>query len=158
MKNLFTSCIIIITIISCDNNQNTLSGNKEDSGTVVTNGTISPTRKEINSKPVASFSKSVPNSLNNWHFSVGVYETKETFRYLMKMEYMELRETDTLKIPNIGIEPKIEIHQGKDDNSCIVGFFDRSNNFKEYKLVSAEDGKLKITVLHHYGVATYQTE
>src|SRR6476619_1195540 len=158
MKNLFTSCIIIITIISCNNNQNTLGSNKEDSGTVVTNGTISPTRKEINSKPAASFSKSLPNSLNNWHFSVDVYETKETFRYLMKMEYMELKETDTLKIPNIGIEPKIEIRKGKDDHSCIVGFFDSNNNFKEYKLVSAEDDKLKVTVLHHYGVATYESK
>jgi hypothetical protein len=71
---------------------------------------------------------------------------------------MELKETDTLKVPNISIEPKIEIRKGSDDYSCIVGFFDRSNNFKEYKLVSAKDGKLKITVLHHYGVATYQTE
>src|SRR3954451_22979170 len=154
MKNLLTSCIIIITIISCNNNQNTLSGNKEDSGTVVTNGTISPTRKEISSKPVASFSKPIPNSLNNWHFSVDVYETKETFRYLVKLEYEELKETDTLKIPNIGMQPKVEIRPGKEDYSCIIGFFDRENNFKEYKEVTAKDNDLKVTVLHHYGVAT----
>ena len=154
MKNLFTSCIIIITIISCNNNQNgSRSNNQQGSGTAATD-----TRKEINPKSVASFFKSVPDSLNNWHFSVDVYETKETFRYLMKMEYMELRETDTLKIPNIGIEPKIEIRKGKDDHSCIVGFFDSNNNFKEYKLVSAEDDKLKVTVLHHYGVATYESK
>jgi hypothetical protein len=152
MKNLFVVCIVVITIISCNGNQNA------SPGAVVTNDTISTTRKEINPKPVASFVKPVPDSLNNWHFSVDVYETEETFHYLMKMEYMELRETDTLKIPNIGIEPKIEIQKGKDDYSCIVGFFDRSNNFKEYKLISAKDDELKVTVLHHYGVATYQSK
>jgi hypothetical protein len=158
MKNFFASCIIASTIISCSNNQNASSGNQKDSGTALTNDNIPTKRKEINSKPVASFFKSVPDSLNNWHFSVDVYETEETFRYLMKMEYMELRETDTLKIPNIGIEPKIEIRKGKDDYSCIVGFFDRDNNFKEYKLVNAKDDKLKVTILHHYGVATYESK
>jgi hypothetical protein len=147
MKNLFVVCIVVITIISCNGNQNASP-----------NDAISTTRKEINPKPVASFVKPVPDSLNNWHFSVDVYETEETFRYLMKIEYMELRETDTLKIPNIGIEPKIEIRKGKDDYSCIVGFFDRDNNFKEYKLVNAKDDKLKVTILHHYGVATYESK
>jgi hypothetical protein len=154
MKKLFASCVLSVIIISCNNNQNgSRSNNQQGSGTAVTD-----TRNEINPKPVASFFKPVADSLNNWHFSVDVYETKETFRYLMKLEYMELRETDTLKIPNIGIEPKIEIHQGKDNYSCIVGFFDRDKNFKEYKLVSAEDDKLKVIVLHHYGVAAYQSK
>jgi hypothetical protein len=158
MKNFFTSCILASMIISCNNNQNASSGDQKDSGTALTNDNIPTTRNETNPKAVASFFKSVPDSLNNWHFSVDVYETRETFHYLMKMEYMEMRETDTLKIPNIGIEPKIEIRKGKDDYSCIIGFFDRGNNFKEYKLVSAKDDKLKVTVLHHYGVATYQSE
>ena len=71
---------------------------------------------------------------------------------------MELRETDTLKIPNIGIWPKVAIHPGKEDYSCIIGFFDPENNFKEYKEVIAKDDKLKVTVLHHYGVTTYQSK
>src|SRR5215216_1448127 len=146
MKNIFLLSVVTL-IISCNNNQsssNTTAG--KDSANVITNDTVPTIRQEINPKPVASFFKEIPNSLNNWHFSVDVYETKETFHYLMKMEYMELREMDTLKIPNIGIWPRIEIHKGKDDHSCIVGFFDRSNNFKEYKLVTAKDNKLKVTV------------
>jgi len=158
MKNILLLGTLTI-IISCNNNQSTSNNTAEkDSTMAVTTDTISQIRQNVNPKPVASFSQSIPNSLNNWHFSVNVYETQETFHYLMKLEYMELRETDTLKIPNIGIEPKIEIRKGKDDYSCIVGFFDRSNNFKEYKLVSAKDDKLKVTVLHHYGVATYKQD
>src|SRR5438045_8866513 len=106
MKNFFASCLVVFTIISCHNDQNGKSGSdQQGAGTGVTDKTIPTIRKEINPKPVASFFKTVPDSLNSWHFSVGIYETKETFHYLMKMEYMELRETDTLKIPNIGIEP-----------------------------------------------------
>src|SRR4051812_12858251 len=115
MKNFFF-LYLIIAIISCKDTSG--NSNQKDSATAIINDTISRMRKEINSKPVASFSKSIPNSLNNWHFSVNVYETVERFRYLMKLEYMELKETDTLKIPNIGIEPKIEIRKGSDDYSC----------------------------------------
>jgi hypothetical protein len=158
MKNLFL-LIVVLIIISCNNNQNASVSNKSnDSSTVITNNTIPTIRQEINPKPVASYFKAISNSLNNWHFSVDVYETKETFHYLMKMEYMELSEADTLKIPNIGIWPRIEIRKGNDDYFCIVGFFDRGNNFKEYKLVSAKDDKLKVKVLHHYGVATYESK
>ena len=146
---------LLAIIISCNN------GNAPDNSnntTVVTNDTIPTIRRDVNPKAIASFSKPIPNSLNNWHFAVNVYETKETFRYLVKLEYMELRETDTLKIPNIGIWPKVAIHPGKEDYSCIIGFFDPENNFKEYKEVIAKDNKLKVTVLHHYGVTTYQSK
>lgn len=145
--------LLAIISTSCSN------GNApENNKTVVTNDTIPTIRKEVNSNPVASFSKSIPNSLNNWHFAVNVYETQETFRYLVKLEYMELRETDTLKIPNIGIWPKVEIRPGKEDYSCIIGFYDSQNNFKEYKEVTAKDDNLKVTVLHHYGVSTYESK
>ena len=53
---------------------------------------------------------------------------------------------------------KVAIRPGKEDYSCIIGFFDREDNFKEYKEVIAKDDKLKVTVLHHYGVSTYQSK
>jgi YbbR domain-containing protein len=149
----------LIVFVSCNNNNNTGNTAKpDDKPVIISNDTIPIIRSDINPKPVASFSKPVQNSLNDWHFAVNVYETKETFRYLVKLEYMELRETDTLKIPNIGIWPKVEIRPGKENYSCIIGFFDQGNNFKEYKQVTAKDDKLKVTVLHHYGVATYQSK
>jgi len=96
--------------------------------------------------------------LNDWKFAVNIYETKETFHYLMKMQYMELRADDTLKIPNFGTAPKIEIKQGSEPLSCIVGFLDKNNQFKEYKLVSIKDKNLSVHILHRYAVTTYESK
>lgn len=149
---------LLIAFISCNNQpEKTVNPSiSKDSAKVVTNDTILKTRKTVDPKPVASFSKKVPDELNDWKFSVNVYETKETFHYLMKMQYMELVAEDTLKIPNLGIEPEVEIKPGKGEYACIIGFLDKQNQFKEYKEVSAKDGKLKLHILRRYAVATYQ--
>jgi len=149
--------ILSIICISCNNqsSQNT-EALKDSAKKVITNDPISTIRTTINPKPVASFSKKIPDELNDWKFAVNIYETKETFHYLLKMQYMELRATDTLKIPNFGIAPKIEIHEGTDAYSCIIGFLDKNNSFKAYKMVIAKDDRLKVTVLHHYAVETYK--
>jgi len=153
--------ILTVVIASCKNNNNASSVNNSNSNNnksvIAKTDTILTIREQVNPNPVASFLKRIPDELNDWHFSVNVYETRETFHYLMKLEYMEMREKDTLKIPNIGIMPRIEIRQGKEDYSCIIGFYDKANNFKEYKQVTAKDGRLSVKVLHHYGVATYQS-
>lgn len=147
-----------ICFIAC-NNQSTAdveAGKVEVK--IITNDTIPRIRTEINRNAVATFSKVVPDDLNKWRFAVSVFETKETFHYLMKIEYMEMRESDTLKIPNFGVQPKIEIREGKEKYSCIIGFFDKDNNFKEYKAVTANGDKLKVTILHRYAVSTFQDE
>jgi hypothetical protein len=112
----------------------------------------------VNPKPVASFAKKVPDELNDWKFAVNIYETKETFYFLMKMQYMELMAEDTLKIPNFGIAPKIEVKAGKDSYSCIIGFLDKQNVFKEYKLVTAKDGNLSVKILHRYASVAYEVK
>ena len=108
MKYLLAA-LIISSIFSCNNagNENVKIGVINDSPAVVTNdATIATERAVISKKPIASFYKKVPDELNDWHFTVEVYETKETFHYLMKMQYKELLAGDTLKIPNFGIEQK----------------------------------------------------
>jgi hypothetical protein len=70
----------------------------------------------------------------------------------MKLEYEEMREQDTLKIPNLGFEPKLEIRKGDEKYSCIIGFIDNKNQFREYKKVVASNNNLKVTTLKHYGV------
>ena len=152
--------LIIVCTFSCSNpdNADTKIGVIKDSPVTVKTESIPTTRATVSKKPVAFFYKKVPDDLNDWHFSVDVYETKETFHYLVKMQYEELVATDTLKIPNFGIQPKIEIHEGKDKYACIIGFLDKENKFLEYKLVSVKDDNLKVTVLHHYAVTTYQSE
>lgn len=150
---------LLIMCSSCGNENNTTTEHTtKDSVLVVKKETVPEIREKVNTKPVASFSKKVPDELNDWKFSVNIYETSETFHYLMKMEYMELRAEDTLKVPNFGITPQIEIKAGKDPYSCIIGFLDKQNVFKEYKLVTAKDENLSVKILHRYTTVTYEAK
>jgi hypothetical protein len=160
MSRLFLLTLFILGI-SCNNEY------KQDSKTVSAKDSVakqsqpvgvSLTRDVVNPKPVATFVKKVPDKLNDWKFAVSIYETKETFHYLMKMQYMELRADDTLKIPNFGTAPKVEIKQGSEPFSCIVGFLDKNNQFKEYKLVSIKDKNLSVHILRRYAVTTYESK
>jgi hypothetical protein len=109
-------------------------------------------RTEVNKTAVASYSEKIKNPLNDWRFKVELFETPKTFSYLMTLEYEEMREKDTLKIPNLGFPPKPEIRKGDEPNSCIIGFLDKENKFREYKKVSAKNNNLKVTTLKHYRV------
>lgn len=153
---LFFSLLIICS--SCGNESNTTTEKLSKDSLVVKKEPVPEIRTAINTKPVASFSKKIPDELNDWKFAVNIYETKETFRYLMRMQYMELTAEDTLKIPNFGIAPKIEVKPGKDSYSCIIGFLDKQNVFKEYKLVTAKDGNLSVKILHRYTAITYEAK
>ena len=81
-----------------------------------------------------------------------LYETPKTFHYLIKLEYEEIRGQDTLKLPNFGALPKPVIQKGPEQYSCIIGFMDKDNQFREYKKVYVKENTLKITALKHYGV------
>ena len=150
---------MLIIFTSCGNENNTTAVNTtKDSVVLVKKETVPEIRENINTKPVATFSKKIPDELNDWKFSVNIYETSETFHYLMKVQYMELTAEDTLKIPNFGITPTIEVKAGKDPYSCIIGFLDKQNVFKEYKLVTAKDGNLSVKILHRYAAVTYEAK
>jgi hypothetical protein len=117
---------------------------------------IPPDRTTVNKEPVAEHKEKTENPLNDWYFSVKVYETPKTFDYLMKCKYEELEGDDTLHLPNMGTAPKPVIKKGDDKYSCIVGFMDNNNQFREYKKVYVKNDQLKVTSLKHYSVATYQ--
>jgi hypothetical protein len=133
------------------NNTPGASDNGHDS--IVNNTeTVSETRAIVKTSPIANYHEKVGNALNDWGFDIKVYETNKTFYYLMKIKYEETEVSDTLKIPNVGIKPVIELHQGKGKYACIVGFLDKEHKFRDYKLVSVQNDQLKIKVLNHYGV------
>ncbi len=111
----------------------------------------------MNDKPVASFSKLIQDEFNKWEFSVNIYETTETFKYLLKLRYKELRITDTLTIPNFSIYPKPDIKNDK-KNSCIISFADKKGDFKAYKMVAIKNERLKIIGLKSYFVCVYKTK
>lgn len=154
------SLVLSIFLFSCNQAEHHKINKADSTDATVTTpvAAINETREKVSEQPVATFSKKVPDELNDWKFAVNVYETKNTFRFLMKMQYMELTAEDTLKIPDFGIEPAIVIKPGKEPFSCIVGFLDKDQQFKEYKLVTAKDDNLSVKILHRYATVTYEAK
>ena len=112
-------------------------------------------RASVSKEPVAEFKERTPNPLNDWYFSVKLYETSKTFQYRMKLQYEEVAGEDILTLPDLGKQPKPVIQNGPDKYSCIVGFMDASNKFREYKKVYINNKELKVTTLKHYTLAVY---
>jgi hypothetical protein len=152
--------MIFIAVIACNSSTNTelQSSDTNDTTTYITNDTISNFRKVINQNAVASFCKSVPDEFNKWVFAIDVYETKETFKYNMRIKYKELTVTDSLRIPNFGTMPKVILQGGKEPLSCIIGFADKKGNFKEYRKAFIDNDRLRIVSLKSYFVGVYQTK
>ena len=145
----------------CHQNQHSSSvSSKADSVSNIHNYSyrnIPEFRKEIKKEAVAVYREKTDNPLNDWYFSVRLFETEKTFKYLLKMQFEEVRGGDTLDLPNFGINPKPELRKGKDKYSCIIGFIDRENKFREYKLVYVKDGsELKLRTLNHYSIVTVE--
>ena len=139
---------ITVTILSCNNQD---SAEKEI--TVISNDTIPELRTVVSSKPIADYTQNAGDALNrDWAFTVRVFETSKTFRFVMKIKFEELDVVDTLIIPDLHIQPVVELQPGKEKFSCIAGFKDKAQKFREYKKVSVENNQLKIITLKHYGV------
>ena len=119
--------------------------------------TLAPIREKVMESPVVSISTRVPDDLNQWKFAVEVYQTEKRFTFLVRMQYKELRASDSLNIPNLGLEPVVEIHKGPSPMSCIIGFLDKNQTFMPYKKVSVQNDRLSYTTIQHYNVGTYKT-
>lgn len=114
-------------------------------------------RKDVKKEAVASYRVKTDNPLNDWYFSVELFETSKTFQYVMKLAFEEITGKDTLRLPNFGIMPEPVIRKGPEQYSAIIGFLDKEKQFREYKKVYVVgEEKLKVTALKHYGVSTYQ--
>ena len=160
-KFVSISLAIFFTIVltSCQSgNSNASATDSSGNKSIVINPTndIPQFRTDVKTDPVDEYKEKTDNPINDWYFSVKLYETKETFHYLIKMKFEELTGEDTLKLPNFGTMPKPVIKKGDTKYSCIIGFMDNENKFREYKLVHVDGNQLKITALKHYAVATYQ--
>jgi hypothetical protein len=149
--------IPLLFLIGCSQ-----SGERQNSGTnkttKLTNDTIPEVRKDVSSKPVASYIIPIGNPKLEYKFGVVIYETPQTFKYLMRMQYEGMVVTDTLKVPNFGIWPTVDVKPGKEKLSCIIGFLDKDKKFKEYKQLTIKDNDLKLTILKRYGVGVYSTK
>ena len=147
---------IVYLIIACNEpvkNENNDQGTESNRKPLTIS--IPEFRETVRKEPVAQHQEKVDNPLNDWYFSVKVFETPKTFQYLIKLQFEELQGEDTLKLPNFGTIPKPVIQQGSEKYSCIIGFMDKENKFREYKKAYVKGNQLKITALKHYAVATY---
>lgn len=154
MKN--TLFILLVLLVACNQRvDNTVS---KDSTIVISTDTIPEIRTSIKFTPAAEYSEPIKDELNNWKFAVALYETKRMFHYTMRIQAKEVRISDSINIPNFGILPMVEIHKGKEPQTCIIGFLDKKNSFMEYRQVSFKNDRLHISTIHNYSVAAYKTK
>ncbi len=144
--------LAITLIFACTERDN---NNNVTKTSATGNDTIPTIRKNVNKKAVAAYVITMGDPKLDRKFGVEVFETPQTFKYLLKMYHDGTIQNDTLTIPNFGIWPVVKIKPGKEKLSCIIGFQDGKNEFMEYKLLSAKGDKLKLTILKQYGVSTY---
>ena len=149
---------LVILLAACNQSGNQSNSENTDSTIVVSYDTIPETRKIVKEEAIAEYSEPIPDELNEWKFEVSAFETKNTFQYLLRMKCKEVRVTDSLKIPNFGIQPKVAIKKGNEPLSCIIGFLDKKGEFKEYKTVNFKEEQLHIKTIRTYYVGAYKTK
>ncbi len=110
-------------------------------------------RDNINKKSVASYIVPMGDLKLDRKFGAEVFETSETFKYLLVMYFDGTVQNDTLVIPNVGIQPVVQIKPGDEELSCIIGFADDKNVFREYKLLSVKNDQMRLTTLKKYSVS-----
>jgi hypothetical protein len=110
-------------------------------------------RQQPKKEPAVIYKEEIKDDhLNHWSFSVNLYETARTLDYRVKMQYEELPGEDTIHLPDLGTPPRPVLKKGDDKYTCIIGFLDNDNQFREYKLVYARHDQLGIKTLKHYSV------
>jgi hypothetical protein len=110
-------------------------------------------RQQVKKEAIAEYKEDLHDPLNtSWVFAVGLFETDRTLSYRVHMRYEELEADDTLDLPDLGTPPKPVIRKGDNKNSCMIGFMDKDNRFREYKLVSVKGDQLAIRAVKHYSV------
>jgi len=145
--------IFLMGMIAC--NQKTSSNKNEAAKIEFAKDTVPEIRSTINKKPVASYTIPMGDPRLDRKFGVNIYETPHTFKYLLQMQYDGMIQTDTLKVPNLNRWPVVKVEPGKEKLSCIIGFLDDKNTFREYKLLSAKNNHLNLSVLKSYGLVSY---
>lgn len=137
-KTLIPTVIAFATIAfaACDNNSK-----------------VTTERETVNTAPAKTYQEIVKSEETTDTFNVALYETKFTFKYLIKINYKGLEATDSLRIPNLGYAPEPEIKKGDTRPSCIIGFLDDKKQFMEGNEVKFEDNKLKFHTLKTYDVS-----
>jgi hypothetical protein len=112
-------------------------------------------RSKIKKEPVAEYRE--PTGHRNGNFIVKLYETSRTMRFRIDVDYEGLPGDDTLRFPDLGTPPRPVLKKGSTPLSCVIGFLDNDNLFREVKLVyvTPKGNQFKITTLRHWHVSTH---
>lgn len=153
---LIVVTVLLLVFSSCHSS----SADQGSSGADSSNGKASieaihnpEFRQQVKKEAVTEYKEKVNDRLNsNWLFAVKLFETSKTLSYRVNMQYEEIQADDTLKLPDLGSPPRPVIQKGKDKYSCMIGFMDNDNRFREYKLVSVQADQLSIRAVKHYAV------
>lgn len=127
IRSKYLPIILMIFYISC------AEKDKHNKTTAISNDTIPAARKNPGKKPVASYVIPMGDPKLDRKFGVEIFETPQTFKYLLVMYHDGTIEEDTLTVPNFGIWPTVKVQPGKEKFSCIIGFLDNKNEFREFK-------------------------
>lgn len=144
--------VFSIFFFSCNRSKNKEPA-PEDS-IIYSTDKIAANRSSVHAEPIKTYTETIKSFATTDEFTVSLFETKQTFSYLVKINYQNLEAEDTLKVPNFGQMPSAEIKKGDKRPSCIIGFLDNNKQFRESKLIYFENDKIKVHVLKHYGVFT----
>ena len=152
MKRILLPCFALC-VVACND---TGSNNKgaDSSANALTTG-VTAVRTEVKKEAVAKYDVPLEGdeaNLNKWHYTVQLFETPDRFRYRVEMQYEEITGTDTITLPNFGLEPQPQIQKGASMLECIIGFLDKKGVFREFILVSAKSGQLNMKTLRQYSV------
>jgi hypothetical protein len=90
-------------------------------------------------------------------FVVKLFQTAKTMSYRIDVDFEGLPGSDTVHLPDLGTEPRPALEKGDSTRSCLVGFLDNDNKFREVKLVyvTPKGNQFKITTVRHWHVSTH---
>jgi len=163
MKRPLTPFILsILLLIFAGRNANAQEHTRKDTFLIDPSNPVLPSprlnpenRSKIEKGPVAEYRE--PTGHPHGNFVVKLYETSKTMRYRIDVDYEGLPGDDTLKFPDLGTMPRPVLKKGTTPLSCIIGFLDNDNIFREMKLVyvTPKGNQFKITTLRHWHVSTH---
>ncbi len=148
-----SAILFSLSFCSCHSSSGGTAGGSDPTKPVVEAIHNPEFRQQVKKEAVAEYKESLHDPLNkDWVFAVRLFETDKTQSYRVNMRYEELEADDTLKLPDLGAPPHPVVRAGSDNHSCMIGFLDNDNKFREYKLVTVKGDQLAIKAVKHYSV------
>lgn len=137
---------VLIQLQSCDNS----SGSSTPVGDADGHQANLTERTTVNPKPVATYRQKIDDKLNDYYFSVEVYETAKPLDYIVHLGYETIEEADTIHFPNLGYPIKPSIQKTTDSLSCYIGFIDPKGQMQYFKGVWVDKNGLNIRTVRTY--------